>query len=99
MSVIARSYKNFPRLVELLDTRHLVIERWVSDGCITLRQAEDITSTQSDYDRNRKAIQIMMRGSTLAFQKAMVHLVESKQGHVVRLMAGDEGAASRVRMH
>jgi hypothetical protein len=85
-------YREYTRFVTLLDTRNGLLECGVSDGCLTAAQAEDIASKQLDRERNQLVVSIIVRKSIGCFQKAMLCLIKSKQGHVARLIAEEEGS-------
>jgi hypothetical protein len=87
---IQRVYREYSRLVTLLDTKNGLIECCVADGCFTTAQADYIISQQSDGERNRVAIAILLRKSVDSFKRGMTSLIKSKQGHIVRLIAGEE---------
>lgn len=78
----------YSSLVDLIDIgkEDGVVARLAGDDCITWRQREFIENAPSASQRNKRLLDVIMRGSESCFEKFVRCLIHSGQRHVCRLL-------------
>jgi len=82
---------NLRRLVELMETRHGLLDNLTAVGCITSQQRQDVIETETTANRNRKLLDILSRRSMVHFDRFVTCLVDNGQPHVAELLSSDSG--------
>ena len=78
---------NYQAILESLDTTSGLLDKLVSDDCISSRQAERIAKCPTAYSKNTTLLQIVQRGSIANYDKLIDGLLKTKQYVVAAMLA------------
>jgi hypothetical protein len=82
--------KNYSKLADLLDTADDLICEMLSKQCFTVYQLINIANTSDLFERNKKLLDLVLRGSVATFTR-FIGCLQTTQPHLIPLLTGTTG--------
>jgi hypothetical protein len=82
--------KNYSKLADLLDTNDDLICEMFSRECFTVYQLIYIANTSDLFERNKKLLDLVLRGSVASFTR-FIGCLQTTQPHLIPLLIGTTG--------
>jgi hypothetical protein len=85
--------KNYSKLADFLDTDDDLICEMLSKECFTVYQLINIANTSDLCERNKKLLDLVLKGSVATFYR-FTGCLQTTQPHLIPLLTGNTGICS-----